>query len=261
MPNPPLLQKTNIVGHDTRGRTVHAWQSKRASERACASHLSLGAFVRMRPGTREGGGRVPRCCVRRRVRTVFTWGDRATFFCLLATWTGTQCAGGVRCTHTCDCCPADPQSGVAPGLTRGRNVRSRYRCSMCPAIHINSRSWLRSSSTHEPSDPPPKVVFLFVRFCFGCFFSLSSSWLFLPLLVVLRTLTTTPTFHTAIVPQQPATHAPVDDDARGEVVGGLGRGRCGRVVTPIGGMRCCGTRPLVRSSVRRVGKRKSIRYR
>ena len=29
---------------------------------------------------------------------------------------------------------------------------------MCPAIHISSRSWLRSSSTHEPSDPPPKVV-------------------------------------------------------------------------------------------------------
>ncbi|VDI33579.1 Hypothetical predicted protein [Mytilus galloprovincialis] len=34
---------------------------------------------------------------------------------------------------------------------------------MCPAIHINSRSWLRSSSTHEPSDPPPRVVFI-------CFF-------------------------------------------------------------------------------------------
>lgn len=33
---------------------------------------------------------------------------------------------------------------------------------MCPAIHINSRSWLRSSSTHEPSDPPPRVVFLCV---------------------------------------------------------------------------------------------------
>jgi hypothetical protein len=29
---------------------------------------------------------------------------------------------------------------------------------MCPAIHINSRSWLRSSSTHEPSDPPHRVV-------------------------------------------------------------------------------------------------------
>ena len=41
---------------------------------------------------------------------------------------------------------------------RGRHMRSRYRCSMCSAIHINSRSWLRSSSTHEPSDPPHTVV-------------------------------------------------------------------------------------------------------
>lgn len=41
---------------------------------------------------------------------------------------------------------------------RGRHMRSRYRCSMCSAIHINSRSWLRSSSTHEPSDPPLKVI-------------------------------------------------------------------------------------------------------
>ena len=37
-------------------------------------------------------------------------------------------------------------------------MRSRYRCSMCPAIHITSRSWLRSSSTHEPSDPPLRVL-------------------------------------------------------------------------------------------------------
>ena len=44
-------------------------------------------------------------------------------------------------------------------MTQGRNMRSRYRCSMCPAIHINSRSWLRSSSTHEPSDPPLRVIF------------------------------------------------------------------------------------------------------
>ena len=39
-------------------------------------------------------------------------------------------------------------------------MRSRCRCSMCPAIHISSRSWLRSSSTHEPSDPPLRVVSL-----------------------------------------------------------------------------------------------------
>jgi len=61
---------------------------------------------------------------------------------------------------------ADPQTGVAKGRTFGRNMRSKCRCSMCPAIHINSRSWLRSSSTHEPSDPPPKVITLVWFFLF-----------------------------------------------------------------------------------------------
>ena len=35
---------------------------------------------------------------------------------------------------------SDPETGVVPGVTRDRNMRSRSRCSMCPAIHINSRS-------------------------------------------------------------------------------------------------------------------------
>ena len=30
---------------------------------------------------------------------------------------------------------------------------------MCPAVHIPTRSWLRSSSTPEPSDPLYSVVF------------------------------------------------------------------------------------------------------
>ena len=34
---------------------------------------------------------------------------------------------------------------------------------MCPAIHTSSRSWLRSSSTHEPSDPPLRIVLFY--FC------------------------------------------------------------------------------------------------
>lgn len=51
----------------------------------------------------------------------------------------------------------DPQTDVALGMAQGRNVRSTGQCSMCPAIHTNSRSWLRSSSTHEPSDPPSRV--------------------------------------------------------------------------------------------------------
>ena len=29
---------------------------------------------------------------------------------------------------------------------------------MCSAIHITSRTWLRPSSTREPSDPPSRVV-------------------------------------------------------------------------------------------------------
>ena len=61
-------------------------------------------------------------------------------------------------------CTADPQTDVAPGKTRSRNVRSRCRCSMWSAIHINSRNWLRSSSTHEPSDPPHRVVNCFSAF-------------------------------------------------------------------------------------------------
>lgn len=61
---------------------------------------------------------------------------------------------------------SDPQTDVAPGSTRGRNVRSKNQCSMCPAIHTKSRSWLRSSSTREPSDPLLRVV-IFV--CFSGF--------------------------------------------------------------------------------------------
>lgn len=57
---------------------------------------------------------------------------------------------------------SDPQTDVAPSNTRGRDVRSKNQCSMCPAIHTKSRSWLRSSSTREPSDPLLRVVFFFV---------------------------------------------------------------------------------------------------
>ena len=48
-------------------------------------------------------------------------------------------------------------------LGRGCNVRSTCRCSVYPAIHTTTRILLRSSSTHEPSDPPSRVVLLVVR--------------------------------------------------------------------------------------------------
>lgn len=37
-------------------------------------------------------------------------------------------------------------------------MRSRGRCSKRSAIHITTQSWLCSSSSHEPSDPPLKVI-------------------------------------------------------------------------------------------------------
>ena len=44
----------------------------------------------------------------------------------------------------------------------GKNPLPQYAFKMSmfnvSAIHINSRSWLRSSSTHEPSDPPLRIV-------------------------------------------------------------------------------------------------------
>ena len=58
---------------------------------------------------------------------------------------------------------SDPQTGVEWRQASLCNLRSEYRCSMCPAIHTISRILLRPSSTYEPSDPPLK--FLFNNFC------------------------------------------------------------------------------------------------
>lgn|GEM_PF-5482269 len=42
--------------------------------------------------------------------------------------------------------------------SQSRNVRSKNRRSQYPAIHVTSRILLRSSSTHEPNDPPHRVI-------------------------------------------------------------------------------------------------------
>ena len=42
------------------------------------------------------------------------------------------------------------------GILPRRHVRSKCRRS-CFAVHDWTHSWLRPSSTHEPSDPPPRV--------------------------------------------------------------------------------------------------------
>lgn len=65
--------------------------------------------------------------------------------------------------RTCNFPPLD-RTGPRDKGSRGRNVRSRCRCSLSPAIRISSRGWPRSSSTDEPSDPPSRVFSVFVWF-------------------------------------------------------------------------------------------------
>lgn len=58
----------------------------------------------------------------------------------------------------------DPQTGVALGSSPGPQCAFEMSMLMCPAVHTTTRSLLRLSSTHEPSDPPLRVV-ISVCFC------------------------------------------------------------------------------------------------
>ena len=46
----------------------------------------------------------------------------------------------------------------APGITKSAICIQKFDYSLNSAIHTTYRSWLRSSSMHEPRDPPLKVV-------------------------------------------------------------------------------------------------------
>lgn len=52
-----------------------------------------------------------------------------------------------------------PSVRCGPSEKLGRHLRSRFRCSMCSAVRMDQRTLLRSSSIHEPSDPPFRVVY------------------------------------------------------------------------------------------------------
>lgn len=53
---------------------------------------------------------------------------------------------------------ADTQTDVLPGEPESAICVQRFDDSLNSAIHTTYRSWLRSSSMHEPRDPPLKVV-------------------------------------------------------------------------------------------------------
>ena len=56
-----------------------------------------------------------------------------------------------------------PSARRGPGLEiQGPQCAFETSMFMCPAVHMSTRNLLRSSSTHEPSDPPFRVVSIFV---------------------------------------------------------------------------------------------------
>ena len=61
----------------------------------------------------------------------------------------------------------DTQTDILPGYPESAICVQRFDDSLHSAIHITYRNWLRSSSMHEPRDPPLEVVLLFVFFLFA----------------------------------------------------------------------------------------------
>ena len=55
----------------------------------------------------------------------------------------------------------DTQTGMLPGYPESAICVQRFDDSLNSAIHTTYRNWLRSSSMHEPRDPPLEVVMCF----------------------------------------------------------------------------------------------------
>ena len=55
----------------------------------------------------------------------------------------------------------DAQTGMLPGYPESAICVQRFDDSLNSAIHTTYRNWLRSSSMHEPRDPPLEVVMCF----------------------------------------------------------------------------------------------------
>ena len=55
----------------------------------------------------------------------------------------------------------DTQTDILIGDPKSAICVQRFDDSQHSAIHITYRNWLRSSSIHEPRDPPPAVVTAF----------------------------------------------------------------------------------------------------
>ena len=93
------------------------------------------------------------CHACRRPGSHWTWRDAAT--------QGPRHLIAARCRTSCT--DADTRTDMLLGEPKSAICVQRFDDSLSSAIHTTYRSWLRSSSMHEPRDPPLKVVSLF--FC------------------------------------------------------------------------------------------------
>ena len=59
----------------------------------------------------------------------------------------------------------DTQTNVLPGYPESAICVQRFDDSLNSAIHTTYRNWLRSSSMHEPRDPPLEVVTFKIWLC------------------------------------------------------------------------------------------------
>ena len=59
----------------------------------------------------------------------------------------------------------DAQTGMLPGYPESAICVQRFDDSLNSAIHTTYRNWLRSSSMHEPRDPPLEVVTFKIWLC------------------------------------------------------------------------------------------------
>ena len=64
-----------------------------------------------------------------------------------------------RCRPSPDGCLNRPWARHGQWTSHGPQCAFKMSMFMCPAVHIPTRSWLRSSSTPEPSDPLYSVMF------------------------------------------------------------------------------------------------------
>ena len=64
------------------------------------------------------------------------------------------------------CSPSSTIIKHYSALQHGLRYAFKMSMFMCPAVHTMTHSLLRSSSTHEPSDPPLRVIQFYLQYHF-----------------------------------------------------------------------------------------------